>query len=249
MLRAKSVLLPLLASLVVAGTSAAGEAPAHHWTYSGSAGPGSWATLSPEFGACAGKNQSPIDLTGFIEADLPPLEISYVPGGEGVLNNGHTVQVTYAAGSSIRIDGTDFALKQFHFHSPSENLVEGKAFPMEMHLVHADAKGNLAVLALLFAEGAENAAIAPIWSALPQEEGQQAPLSPAVAAAAILPADRDYFRYNGSLTTPPCTEGVRWLVLKATAPVSRAQVEALGKALKGPNNRPAQPVNARPVLK
>ena len=124
-----------------------------HWTYSGDEGPTNWAELSPEFSDCDGRNQSPIDLTGFIEADLEPIRFAYQAGGNEILNNGHTVQVNYAEGSSIDVDGIRFRLKQFHFHAPSENLIDGNSYPMEAHLVHADDDGNLAVVAVMFIEG------------------------------------------------------------------------------------------------
>lgn len=223
-------------------------ADATHWTYSGEKGPENWARLAPAFATCAGKNQSPINLTGFIEADLKPISISYQAGGNEILNNGHTVQVNYAVGSSISVDGIRFDLKQFHFHAPSENHVNGKSYAMEAHLVHADKAGNLAVVALMFTEGAENTALAGIWSLIPKNAGEANGLRPAFAAAQLLPSNRDYYRFNGSLTTPPCTEGVRWLVMKTPLSASREQVDAFSKVMHHPNNRPVQPVNARPVL-
>ena len=114
---------------------------APHWTYSGAEGAASWAKLSPEFSACGGKNQSPINLTGFIEADLAPISFSYQPGGQEILNNGHTVQVNYAEGSSITVDGVPFVLKQFHFHAPSEHTIDGKHYDVEMHIVHEHVSG------------------------------------------------------------------------------------------------------------
>ena len=155
--------------LFICGAAFAGGTT--HWTYSGEEGPENWAKLTPEFGACAGKNQSPINLTGFIEADLNPIKISYQAGGNEILNNGHTVQVNYTAGSSISVDGVQFDLKQFHFHAPSENHIDGKSYAMEAHLVHADKDGNLAVVALMFEEGAENNALAKIWALIPEKAG------------------------------------------------------------------------------
>jgi carbonic anhydrase len=141
-----------------------------------------------------------------------------------------------------------FELKQVHFHSPSENTIDGKSFPMEAHFVHADAKGNLAVLALMFEEGASNAVLEKVWPKVPLAENGQAALSPAIDAADLLQANRDYYRYNGSLTTPPCSEGVRWLVLKHAAQATSEQLGVVGKAIGHPNNRPVQPLGARPVL-
>ncbi|HEC16838.1 MAG TPA: carbonic anhydrase family protein [Sedimenticola sp.] len=235
-------LTALLASTAV---SASGGG---HWGYAGAEGPDNWARLSPDYSACAGKNQSPINLTGFIEAELEPIKFDYKTGGNEILNNGHTVQVNYAKGSSIQVDGRTFNLLQFHFHAPSENHIKGKSYPLEAHLVHADQDGNLAVVALMFTEGAENKGLAKAWSQMPQHAGDKHALSSSVDVNEILPSNRDYYRFNGSLTTPPCSEGVRWLVLKEVATASKAQIEAFAHTLHHPNNRPLQAVNARPVL-
>jgi len=229
------------------GGSFAEELP--HWTYSGSAGPDAWATLCPEFSDCAGLNQSPVNLTGFVEAELTPVTINYQAGGSEILNNGHTIQVNYAAGSSINLDGITFALKQFHFHSPSENLIEGKSFAMEMHLVHSDTDGNLAVIAIMFNEGTENEALAEIWQLMPAKAGDKSSLTALFAAIELLPQNRDFYRFNGSLTTPPCTEGVRWVVMKTPVAASQDQFAAFTGVMQHPNNRPVQAINARLILK
>lgn len=227
---------------------AAFAADAAHWTYSGEGGPENWAKLSPEFSACTGKNQSPINLTGFIEAELKPIKISYQAGGNEISNNGHTVQVNYATGSGISVDGIQFDLKQLHFHAPSENHINGKSYPMEAHLVHADKDGNLAVVALMFNEGTENKALAKIWPFIPKNAGEKIALPSPFDAAKLLPPNKNYYRFNGSLTTPPCSEGVRWLVMKTPVSASQEQVKAFSHVMHHPNNRPVQPVNARPVL-
>lgn len=221
------------------------------WGYEGEAGPEHWAKISPEFSACAGRNQSPIDLVTvkMIKADLEKIKFSYKSVPLEVVNNGHTVQVNYAAGSHIVVDGIEFELKQFHFHSPSENHIDGKEFPLEAHLVHADADGNLAVVAVLYTEGAESKALAGIWSHIPADAGGMTRDKVFVSADDILPKKRDYYRFNGSLTTPPCTEGVRWLVCKSTVSISKEQLEAFRHVLHHKNDRPVQPVNARTVLK
>jgi len=244
--------LAALALVMTAAAGAAAEAQAQHashWAYTGPAGPEHWATLDAANVACGtGRNQSPIDLDDFIDSDLEPLVLDYQPTAVGILNNGHAIQVGYAAGSSLTIEGRSFELKQFHFHSPSENTVRGKHFPLEAHLVHQDANGNLAVAAVMFAEGAENAFLDTLWAAVPAEAGKQGPLPAALSALSLLPADRDYYRFNGSLTTPPCSEGVVWAVLKHPSTVSKAQVEQFSAMLGFANNRPVQPRNARPVL-
>lgn len=220
--------------------------PGTHWDYSGEAGPQNWARLTPEFHACAGQNQSPVNLDGFIEAELAPLFVSYTAGASEAANNGHTVQVAYEPGSTLTLDGKRFQLIQFHFHMPSENRIKGNAYPLEGHLVHSDDTGNLVVLAVMFNEGKQNNVLANLWDA-PPSEGAKQPVS-RVNIRDMLPDDLDYYRFNGSLTTPPCSEGVRWLVLKQPIVASREQIEALTEAVGHANNRPLQPVNARAIL-
>ncbi len=245
----KTYLLPILIGSVFFIFDAGSAAQVSDWSYSGENGPDNWARLTPDFFACSGRNQSPINLTDFIEADLKPVKISYQSRGHEILHNGHSVQVNYIAGSSISIDGIQYDLQQFHFHAPSENLINGRSFAMEAHFVHQDRDDNLAVIALLFEEGAENEALSAIWRHMPRLKGEKKSLPKPFDAATLLPQNPDYYRFNGSLTTPPCTEGVRWLVLKEPVRVSKEQVEAFAHAMHHPNNRPVQPVNARPVLK
>jgi carbonic anhydrase len=228
-------------------TNAWAITPGTHWDYSGEAGPQNWAKLTPEFHACSGQNQSPVDLEGFVEAELKPLAIDYKAAASEVVNNGHTVQVAYEPGSTLTLDGTTFQLIQFHFHMPSENLINGQSYPLEGHLVHADENGRLAVLAVMFKEGEQNAVLGSLWDT-PPAAGAKQPVSPRVNIRDMLPADLDYYRFNGSLTTPPCSEGVRWLVLKQPIVASRAQIEALTNAVGHANNRPLQPINARVIL-
>jgi carbonic anhydrase len=224
---------------------AAGKA---HWGYSGATGPENWAKLSPKFADCAGRNQSPIDLKDFVDASLPRIKYNYQPGQE-VINNGHTIKVGYAAsGGSMEVDGMTFRLLQYHFHAPSENHIKGKSFPMEAHLVHANDKGELAVVAIMFEEGKENPELEKVWKVMPKEVGGKHTLSVATRAYRLLPPDRDYYRFSGSLTTPPCTEGVRWIVIKQAATASAEQIKAFEQVMGHPNNRPIQPLNARAVL-
>ena len=221
---------------------------APHWEYAGKLGPEHWSGISPKFDACSGRNQSPIDLGHFIEAELPPIRFNYKTGGHAFINNGHTVQVDYDVGSDISIDNIDFELKQFHFHAPSENLIDGKSFPIEAHFVHSDSQGNLAVVAVMFVQGQSNPALEKLWTHMPVKPEDRQDLSPEIPAEDLLPASRDYYRYEGSLTTPPCSEGVRWLVLKQPVSASAAQIQQLMKVLGHPNNRPVQPIGARVVL-
>ncbi len=227
-----------------------GHGSAPHWTYSGAMGPEHWGELDPKFTICSsGKNQTPVDMTNFIEGELPALKLSYTDGGNEVLNNGHTIQVNYQRGNTLEVDGRKFELKQFHFHSPSENWIEGSSFPMEVHLVHADKESNLAVIGVMFKEGAANPELDKIWAKMPHAADEKVALEEFISATAILPKNRDYYRFNGSLTTPPCSEGVRWLVMKDPITASKAQINSFLEVMGHANNRPIQPVNARVILK
>lgn len=240
-------------TIVVTVWLAAAVAPAtgaSRWGYSGPTGPQNWGALSPRYRLCVeGKNQSPVDLTGLIEADLPLLAFDYQAGGGEVVNNGHTVQVNYTAGSTISFPGQRFELRQFHFHAPSENLIEGRSYPMEAHLVHSDGDGALAVVAVMLVEGERNATIEQVWDHLPERAGEKESLLKPIAAQGLLPDDRDYYRFNGSLTTPPCTEGVWWFVMRQPVSVSGDQIERFRTVIGHANNRPVQPLGARAVLR
>ena len=178
---------------------------------------------------------------------MKPLAPAYVSDAAEIVHNGHTVQVNYAAGSALAVDGHAFELKQFHFHAPSENTINGKRFPLEVHLVHKDTSGKLAVVGVLFEEGADHPLLAKLWEKLPKS-GDKGALPAGLNARELLPAGSDYFRFNGSLTTPPCSEGVTWLVMKSPVSASRAQVERFSQAIGFANSRPVQPLNDRPVL-
>ena len=240
-----------LAIALIMGLAAGppGTVLAQHWGYDGESGPQNWGKLDGKFATCAsGKNQSPIDLNAFIEADLKPLKRNYKAGIADVVNNGHTVQINYAPGSTLSVDGIMFELKQFHFHAPSENKINGKQFPLESHLVHADKDGNLAVVAVMFQEGAAHTLLAKLWDKMPNKAGEKSALPTGLSVSQLLPKGGDYYRFNGSLTTPPCSEGVRWLVMKQPAAASKAQIQQFSKAIGFANNRPIQATNARAVL-
>lgn len=243
----------LWAALTASVLSTAAFAEEHHhgphWAYDGAEGPEHWSELDAKFSVCnIGKNQSPVNLTGFIKSELAPIAFNYKAGGDQIINNGHTVQVNFTEGSSITLNGQTFALKQFHVHSPSENQINGKSFPMEAHFVHADANGNLAVIAVMFEEGKANTELEKAWKAMPHEADEKVTLKENVLGTSIMPDDKSYYRFNGSLTTPPCSEGVTWLVLKHAVTASKAQIENFTHVMHHHNNRPVQPINARPIL-
>lgn len=221
-----------------------------HWGYeAGHSGPENWGKLDEKFSVCAtGKSQSPVNISNMIEGDLPAVEFKYQAGGELILNNGHTIQVNYKPASSITVSGHTFELKQFHFHAPSENTIMGRSFPMEAHFVHADKDGNLAVVAVMIDKGAKNTELEKAWSRMPEKAGDRQSLFIQVDARELLPANRDYYRFNGSLTTPPCTEGVWWLVMKNSITASSEQIEKFSHTLHHPNNRPVQPIHARMIV-
>ena len=238
---------------VAVGTPAAARADEHapehpHWSYSGATGPEHWQDVSPEAALCyLGKHQSPIDIRATTKASLPAIEFRYAPAPLRVVDNGHTIMVSYAAGSSIVVGGQTYELQQFHFHKPSEERVHGHAFPLVIHLVHKNAQGELAVVAVLLKAGAQSAALASIWKNLPAtKDVENSPAGVSVNAADLLPAQRGYYTFTGSLTTPPCSENVTWYVLKTPVEVSAAQVKLFGTHY-AHNARPVQPLNDRVV--
>ena len=221
-----------------------------HWDYEGKHGAEHWSSLSSKFSTCqSGVNQSPINISGAIEASLPALDINYQAGKATVINNGHTIQANVADGSTFTNDSGSFDLKQFHFHAPSENTIDGKSFPMEVHFVHADAQGRLAVIGVMFEQGQENKTLAKLWSKMPKNSGGKQDLSGLLNSKDLMPVSSDYFRFNGSLTTPPCSEGVRWFVLKDPISASKTQIERFSKTMGRDTNRPVQNINARIIAK
>jgi carbonic anhydrase len=244
----KMVSALILIAFLMGGTGYAGGDI--HWGYTGDIGPEHWAELSEEFEMCAkGKNQSPINLTNFIEADLSPLEFNYQGSPTEILNNGHTIQINYPRGSKYTVHQKEFELWQFHFHAPSEHLIEGKSFPLEAHFVHFDKKGNLSAIAVMLVEGSENHLLKKLWEKMPLKKGDKHKLSAELNPLGLFPENKSYYLYNGSFTSPPCTEGGFWVIMKSPVSVSKQQVEMLMDVMHHPNNRPVQPVNARPVLK
>ncbi|MBK6795067.1 MAG: carbonic anhydrase family protein [Anaerolineales bacterium] len=242
----------LLAATLVA-CAPANEESSHadtspHWTYEGEEGPEHWGDLDPAYMVCgAGKNQSPIDVASPAEQDLANIVFHYQPSEVNILNNGHTVQVNYDAGSYIELDSIRYDVAQFHYHAPSEHAVDGKLFAAELHIVHKSADGNLAVVGILLDEGAQNDAYLPFTENLPAKESEATDAGVTINAADLLPAEQTSFRYSGSLTTPPCSEGVNWLLMTTPVEISTEQIEALTSLFEEGNNRPVQPLNDRPL--
>lgn len=240
------------AALVFAAAPAGAESEAphggSHWGYTGEAGPAHWGELSEAYEACGtGRSQSPIDIGRAAHADAAAPRMQYGATPLKIVNNGHTVQVNYGPGSTLVTDGKTYRLLQFHFHSPSEHHVSGKPQAMEAHLVHQAEDGSLAVVGLLLQEGDANPFLEKIWPGIPSEVGHEVEVAGVtVNVADLLPARPGFFHYSGSLTTPPCSEGVRWFVIDEPGTVSKAQVERFLGAVPE-NARPVQPLNGRVV--
>ena len=223
--------------------------PEHAWSYSGAQGPNHWGDLKPEFAACkTGHRQSPIDIRDTRKADLTPIQFDYKPSPLHIVDNGHTIMINYGPGSYITVGGKTYQLKQFHFHRPSEEKIHGESYDMEAHLVHADQEGNLAVVAILLQSGGENPLVQKLWDHLPKEKKKEELLdSVEIDVTGLLPVDRSYYTFPGSLTTPPCSENVAWFVLKHPVVISAAEIEQFERLY--PNNaRPTQAQYDRVVL-
>ena len=243
--------LPLCASVLRTAIGLASETGSPHWGYSGEDGPAHWGDLAPEFSACSrGAQQSPVDISdaAVFRAEAGALAFDYHATPLRIINNGHTIQINYQPGSTLALRGQTYQIVQFHFHVPSEHARDGKLSDMELHIVHQSAAKELAVVGVLLEHGSENAALEPIWKAIPTEAGPEKTIAGAtVNAASLLPSSRSYFEYMGSLTTPPCTEGVRWLVLTTPAQLSQDQIASFKKVIPM-NARPPQLLNRRFVL-
>jgi carbonic anhydrase len=237
----------LLSTPFIAST-ASGTSEESEWGYAGEYGPENWGSLSTGFDMCSrGRNQSPIDLVADIHGDLPELSFEYTHlGHPNEINTGHSIQENIRPGNYVTIAGDRYELKQFHFHSPSEHLVGGKEYPMEIHLVHQDERGNFAVIGLFLTEGKHNAMLDQLPS-FRSKRGED-PYSDPVDYNDLIQFRREYFYYNGSLTTPPCTEGVTWLILKEPLLASPAQIQHYHDLLGFDNNRPVQPHNSRLIV-
>lgn len=246
----KKAQLVLALCLALAG----GVAPAAdghgvpHWSYGGTGGPAHWGSLEKDFEACKlGRQQSPIDISTSSagKAGLPAIKTSYKGSAGELLHNGHTIQVSLADGGSAVVPSGEYRLLQFHFHTPSEESIDGRRFPLVAHLVHKSDAGQLAVIAILFREGKANEALKDLFAALPTAPGKE-PLKADFDPSSLLPPTMGYYAFTGSLTTPPCSEGVAWQVLKTPVEMSRAQIRAFRKVFRM-NARPVQPRNGREV--
>ncbi len=238
---------PRLALSLIALVSVPGGADeaTHHWAYSGPNGPAYWSET-----CAAGKSQSPIDIStaSATHDKVPPLVFAYRPTALHIIDNGHSIQVDVDKGSTLAAGGVRFPLVQFHFHKPSEEAIDGRRSAMVVHLVHRDAEGNLAVVAVLLEEGATNSLVSTLWRNLPKQKAhEESPAGVMIDPTQLLPVDRSYFTFVGSLTTPPCTEGVRWFVLKSPVSLSVAEIDTFAKRYPA-NARPLQQANGRQIL-
>jgi carbonic anhydrase len=224
-------------------------AGAPHWSYDGATGPTHWAELDPANAACGvGGAQSPIDLSNAMRvAALPGLDPAYGATKVKITNNGHTFQVNVDKGSSLTIAGKRYDLQQFHFHTPSEHTIDGKSFPMELHFVHQAADKSLAVVGVMLTEGNPNVTLSKFWERLPKNPGD-VDTGVSIDLKDLLPrALDDYFTYSGSLTTPPCAETVRWIVLKQPIQLAKSQI-AMFRSVFAMNARPTMPLGPRFLL-
>ncbi len=238
--------LGLLACPLCAGAVRAADGP--HWEYEGHGGAEKWGELDGSYKACGlGAEQSPIDLTDSIKATLDPLQFNWKPQAFEIENNGHTIQAEAARGSTLSIGKVTYNLVQFHFHAPSEHAVNGKRFAMEAHFVNAAPGGRLAVVGVFMQPGRRNAAFAAIMQAAPRTEGERK-LEQPVDPRQFLPASKALFRYEGSLTTPPCSEVVDWNIFEQPVDVAEADIKAF-QAIFPMNSRPLQPRNRRFLLR
>src|SRR5215469_879768 len=228
---------------------AADEHAGHHWSYQGETGPEKWGGLDPANSVCGGgTQQSPVDLSGPVKASQPRLDMRWSKRPQTIVNNGHTIQLNAPPGNTLTLGDRAYEMTQFHFHHPSEHLVGGKGFAMEAHFVHAAKDGGLAVVGVFIVPGHANAVFNKIVSTMPAEEGPPVPADPAIDPNGLLPRRLPYYRYEGSLTTPPCSETVDWIVLADRIEVAEGDIARFAK-LYPMNARPVQNRNRRFVLR
>ncbi len=255
-----SSLIFAISALLLGCNTAKQEAPQKtskekntNWSYEGTTGPEHWGELKPEYKICLnGQEQSPINIkTEQIKHkndNKNHLQMSYQPISFSIKNNGHSIEgKANSSDNYLTLGNNRYTLKQFHFHTPSEHQIEGKPADMELHLVHQNDQGQLAVVGILIKEGQVNEGFAELWENIPTITVKQDDVQNVIDIQRILPLDQSSFRYTGSLTTPPCTEGVQWILMKQEIEMSKEQIEAF-HALFPPNNRPVQPINGREVF-
>ena len=245
-----TALLPAVCFCAETAQAAPADKHPAHWTFSGATGPAKWSALDEGFGSCAvGHEQSPINIRNADAqpAALPAISFDYKPTPLKIIDNGHTVQVNIAPGSSITVGDKRYELLQFHFHKPSEERLNGKAYALVAHLVHKSEDGKLAVVAVLMDKGAKQPLVQAVFDNLPQaKEKETAVPGISIDLNALLPDNRAYYSFAGSLTTPPCSEDVSWFVLKTPAHVSAEQIARFGRVY-AMNARPVQPLNGRVI--
>ena len=235
----------LLAIMLLTSQASLAGGGKTHWGYTGHSGPEHWGDLAPEYATCkTGKQQSPINIEKTRQEKLPAIEFHYQHSLLEAINNGHTVQVNYAPGSYIIANGKRYDLLQFHFHTPSEHEINGKPADMVAHLVHRAKDGQYGVVGILFNKGQANPELGKLQDNLPTHHGERKSAKTRINVAGLLPEKRGYYNYSGSFTTPPCTEGVNWMVLENTTPASATQIAAF-RAVMHKNIRPVQPLNGR----
>ena len=223
--------------------------PSHpHWSYTGNTAPEKWGSLSTEYATCStGQRQSPIDIRKTVQADLAPIQFAYKPVPLSIVDNGHSIKVDTPDAGGITVNGDSYELVQLHFHKPSEEKLNGKTYDMVVHLVHQSKEGKLAVVGVMMEAGKEQPLIRTFWTHLPLEQDKPVTLpNVKIDPTLLIPAKRSYYTFIGSLTTPPCTEGVLWLIMKTPMQVSKEQLAGFGTVYKN-NVRPIQGVNGRVI--
>jgi len=228
-----------------------GAAFGAHWSYEGAGAPEYWGNLNSEYKQCqTGKNQSPTDIHTTLKTHLQPLQVDYRNAPQSIINNGYTIQINYPKNTEnkIIIDNETFYLQQFHFHTPGENTVDGKHYPLEMRLVHKNTDNEIAVVAVMFKKGPLNETIKRLWDIMPTRSDQSHKIDSSLDIGPLLPEDMRYYRFTGSLTTPPCSEGVRWLVLKQPVTFSEKQQKKFMEVMHHANNRPVQTLHGRVIV-
>lgn len=219
------------------------------WSYEGKTGPEQWGRLSSEYSACAsGLNQSPVAFDSTIHSALKPIRVIHKFAAKEILSTPNGLRVLFKEGNMMVLDKTAFQLKHLDFHTPSEHQLNGQSYPLEIQLWHEDSKKNIAIMSILFKTGEPNAELKELLAQLPKKTGESIKLKTRHTPNKLMPTNPQYYRYSGSITSPPCNEGVRWIVMKSPLQISAEQVQAITTSIGGPNSRPIQPLHGRSVL-